>query len=210
MTTSRPLAGSLVLLGNTVLRFQSDAAAAPAILQQLKRAPFAAQPLTIATRDGIRLLRADQIVRIDLDLPWDPEFGPMDTLPADVRREEIDAERYEEWVADREASDQDRKALARRVDDPLRVIAHLRTNDARNTYIAYRMNVPPTVEQHRYLTHYFEMAAIAYERIDGGLSLINPRQIAVATYLPGADPTPSTWRATATSVRSDVFGRSAE
>ena len=180
--------------------FDAQSGFGESILRFLRVGPFAEQSVVLASPASITIIPAHRIVRVDLDVPYSPEFGVLDMHGLDDSRQEIDEERWERIRLGREEDDVPREARVRNFKAPLTVIGRLQSTTGLQTFLAHRIETPMVWEQHRFLKAFFALPAFAFRNIDGGLSLINPRHIVAATYHPGADPTDDAWHVNQSTV----------
>lgn len=194
MSAIETLSGLIHMDNGSRIVFDAQGAYAEQIVNQLRKAPFSEPSLVLAAAKSIVILPPQRIERIDLDIPFDHSFGPLDLHGAEGMRREVEPEIWEELRLRRENDDVSRDQRVKDRKASLSVFGRLLLMSGRSVHLVHRIETPSLSEQHRYLREYFDIKAFSLQSLGSAMCLINPRQVVAATYYPGADPTRDTWR----------------
>jgi hypothetical protein len=172
------------------------------VLETIKRGRiFGEESLILAASHRLAIVRSSAIVQLDLLSGVEADAIAFDPMLKLITAREISAETWAKAKELLEEMTRRREDLVSTPGKAITVFGELRLGDGRAVHVHYELRTPREVEQHQFLQDFFRNQKLPFNRLGGGVTLVNPRQITVATFYPGALPNAETWRVYDFSVR---------
>lgn len=192
------LTGTVSLVNGEKIQFTAaDAEAAQRIVAQITSGRLFTRPnLILASQRSRIICRAANVVRLDLNGDGLDGVLLLDGLGADINREEVNREEWEERALRSEISDQTSSDLLRPAGKPVTAFGQLAMLDGSSVFVRYDLRALTVLEQRRFANEFFNHSAFSFRNQTGGVGLVNPANIVSANYYPGAEPPTDAWSVT--------------
>jgi hypothetical protein len=163
---------------------------------------FERESLILAASHRLAIVRPEAMVQIDLLSGEALDAVTFDPALKLISAQEISEETWQKAQELLELMTRRREDVVKTPGRVIHVLGEFRLVDGRAVRVHYELQTPREVEQHRFLQDFFKIPKLPFNRLEGGVALINPRQVTAATFYPGALSGVDTWRVYDFSIRA--------
>ncbi|GAB4463771.1 MAG: hypothetical protein OHK0029_32980 [Armatimonadaceae bacterium] len=190
----------LYLTDGTRARFvaEPERTATQELQEQVRTGRVFSQPSLVVAHDAaVQVFPGTALARIDLIVEQSStEAATLRSgfLPDGVVQRELRGEEWKRRADEHRATGKTRRDHLGSVEGtPVTGLGWLQLLGGHTAAFEFTLPRPSEMDQRRFLQHFFSMATYPFERIGGGLAVVNPARVVASEFLPGAEPPQGSW-----------------